>query len=170
MAIPIKSGKAPGVPMTAGMHQAVATEVRDLGEQPDTFNPGKTRRTVLVVFKNAAGQEASRFYNPSTHEKANLGKDVRAITGGAVPPEFKDLEAAWPAGMRGVQCQLLVVQKQNAKGYMNAAIQAVLPPAPGQNVVPAAAPTAAPAPPPPQATPAVQPAAAAVPANSNVGF
>jgi hypothetical protein len=138
MAIPVSSGKAPGKPMSPGMHAAVVTEVRDLGEQPDSYNPGKTRRTVLAVYKNAAGEEAARFYNPTMHEKAKLGKDVRAITGGAVPATFKDMGDTWPAGLIGMQCQLLVTNKQNTKGYTNADITAVLPPAAGQSVTPAA--------------------------------
>lgn len=168
MSIPVRSGNAPGVPMPAGMNPSVVTEIRDMGEQPDRFNPGKMRRTVLVVFKNAAGQEAARFYTPSTHPKANLGKDVRAVNNGEVPPEFKDMAQEWPAGLKSMQCLLLTKLGTNAKGYPTAEIQAVLPAQPGQAVVPAAVAAAAPI---PQAAPAAPPpAAAAVPATSAVGF
>lgn len=119
--------------MSAGLHQVVVTSVRDMGEQPDKFNPGKTRRQVLVTFKNAAGDEASKWYTPSFHEKATYRKDMEAAYGGKVPDEVRiDIEA-----IKGLQCQILAAVKKNTKGYENATASNVLPPASGQNVVPA---------------------------------
>lgn len=135
MAIPVKKGgTAPGVAMKTGLQQAVVTNVRDLGEQPDSFNPGKMRRQVVVTYTNAAGEEASRFYTPSWHEKANYRKDLESIFDGKGVPERlqNDIEA-----MLGVQAQIVVKQEKNLKGYLNAKVQSVLPPAEGQKVVPA---------------------------------
>lgn len=135
MAIPVKqSGPKPGTPMKNGLHQSVVTAVRDMGEQPDSFNPGKTRHQVLVTFKNATGDEASRWYSPSWNEKANYRKDLEAVFAGAdVPEQYrKDVES-----LVGLQCQVLATQKTNSKGYTNASIKNLLPPAEGQNVVPA---------------------------------
>jgi len=134
MGIPIrKSLDRPGVPMVAGINQAVITAIKDLGEQPDNFNPGKTKRQVIAVFKNAAGQEASRFYSPSFHKKAKLTGDLETIFGGTVPERIKEME-----DLIGTQCQVLVIQEKNLKGYTNAKIKTVLPPVANQNVVPAA--------------------------------
>ena len=89
--------------MPAGLHPVVITEVKDLGEQPDKFNPGKMRRTVIAVFKNAAGQQADRFYTPSMHEKSTLRKDLNGAFSGDIPERFfGDMEE-----LVGLQCQIL---------------------------------------------------------------
>lgn len=133
MSIPVKKGgAAPGVAMKTGLHMAVVTGVRDLGEQPDRFNEGKMRRSVVVTFTNAAGEEASRFYTPSWHEKANYRKDMESAFDGKVPEAIQnDIEQ-----VLGVQVQIVVKQEKNIKGYLNAKVQSVLPPADGQKVVP----------------------------------
>ena len=133
MGIPIKAGgQTPGVPMPNGLQQAVLVRVKDLGDRPNRFKPGSTTRQVVATFANAAGEEADKFYTPSFHEKSSLSKDLKAVYNGEIPAKIVEMES-----LVGMQCQVLVQQKKNDKGYTNAHVQAVLPPVANQNIVPA---------------------------------
>jgi hypothetical protein len=113
--------------MGEGLHQGVITDVKDLGEVVTSFG---AKHTVVARIKNAAGEEASRFYTPSLHEKSTLSKDLNAIYG-SVPPSF-DIES-----LVGQQVQVFVSETKKADGSIGAKVEKLLKPAKGQNVVPA---------------------------------
>lgn len=135
--------------MAEGMNPAVIFQVEDLGLQPvnpaivaknraqrqkeggDPNSVATTVHKVRINWNNEAGEQVSRSYKLSLHEKSNLYKDVKAILG-AEPGDAFDLE-----GLVGVQNQLLInheTSRANGKTYAN--IAAITKPAKGQNVKP----------------------------------
>lgn len=183
--IPLNFGRPRGPMMPNGVNAAVVVEVLDPVTKPNRFynpndanNSKKDTTQSQVIFKNAGGGEAEAYYSLSLHPKSNLFKHVTGVTGGTVPPELKTLRGQWPAGLMGMQCQLLIGVKPSTTGGQpkQGAILAVMPPAPGQHVVPPAAPVSNQ--PPANAAPGVHPVQAQQqpvnpaipPANSPVGF
>lgn len=110
--------------MEEGLHAAVISKVIDLREQDGPY--GK-KRTVVARFTNAEGEEASRFYTPSLHEKATLAKDLIALDG-AIPASF-DIEQ-----LVGRQVQVLVTTKTKPDGNISAKVEKLLKPKKNQNV------------------------------------
>jgi hypothetical protein len=110
--------------MPEGLHQAVFADVRDLGEVDGPY--GK-KRQIAARLVNAAGEEATRWYTPSLHEKSTLAKDLALLTG-SIPAKF-DIES-----LVGKQCQVLTTTKINGKGQASAKVEKILKPVAGQNV------------------------------------
>lgn len=122
-------------PMGEGLHQAVVAEVKDLGIISGQFGE---QHKFVARFVNAEGEEASRFYTPSIHEKSSLYKDWNPIVGLGEEFDIYSLE--------GQQVQVFVTAGEK-DGRPTAKVEKVLKPAKGQNVVAKknAAPAAAPA-------------------------
>lgn len=124
MAIVVEQKASNFTPMSEGLHAAVITSVKDLGVQQTPFGE---KHSVAVRFTNAEGEEATRFYTPSLHEKSTLAKDL-VVLKGAIPARF-DMES-----LLGEQAQVLVVNKVK-DGKVSAKVDRVLKPKAGQKVV-----------------------------------
>jgi hypothetical protein len=102
--------------MPEGLHLATFAEIKDLGEVTNQYG---TKRVIVARLKNDAGQEASRFYTPSLHEKSKLAKDLTAMYG-SVPKSF-DIES-----LVGQKVQLFVTNYVDGKGRTKAKIEKVM--------------------------------------------
>lgn len=136
--------------MAEGMNPAVIFKVEDLGLQPVSPNilqmnraqavkEGKDPNSVAtsvhkvrINWNNEAGEQVSKSYKLSLHEKAKLYKDVRAIIAGE-PGDSFDIE-----GLTGVQNQLLIVHEKSQNGKVYANIAAITKPLASQKVTPLA--------------------------------
>ena len=112
--------------MPTGLHQARIAEVKYLGKRAFSADE-EAKDNYVARFVNTAGEEASRFYTPSLHEKSKLAIDLLALDG-AVPDTFN------LGSLEGRQVQVLVQMGKNKKGYDSAKVISVAAPAPGQNV------------------------------------
>ena len=111
-------------PMPEGLWPAVISEVKDLGVITTQYGD---KHYVVARVTDAAGKEASRFWTPSLHEKSTLHKDYKAIKG-VPPPDKLDIES-----LVGTQVQVLI-SEITRDGEVDARIEKLMKPAPGQNV------------------------------------
>ncbi len=132
MAITV-SGKGGGsfIPAPAGVHQAVACDVVDMGNLETTWNGQKKIKHVirLVWQVEELMDDGKPFivqsrYTASLHEKARLRKDLESWRG--KPFTDAELEAFDLEVLIGVNCLLNVVQtSKNGTTYAN--VTAVMP-------------------------------------------
>jgi hypothetical protein len=124
MAMVVEQKASSFTPMPEGLHEAVFSEIKDLGEKETAFG---VKRTIAARLTDAQGREATRFYTPSLHEKATLAKDL-VILKGSIPAKF-DIES-----LVNTQCQVLITEGVNGKGQPTAKVEKILKPKPKQNV------------------------------------
>lgn len=122
MAIMVTAGENKDyAPAPEGTHQAVCCDVIDLGEVLDTFNPGKKKRVISLVWQLGAtitGRPerltAGKRYRRSLNEKATLRHDLESWRGRpftAAESLGFDLEK-----LIGANCLLNIVHKPSADG------------------------------------------------------
>jgi hypothetical protein len=107
-------------PAPEGPHQAVCCDVLDLGEVDDTFNPGKKKQVVRLVWQlNDLAEDGGRFtvskrYRRSLNTKSTLYADLTSWRGRPFTPAEMagfDLET-----VIGVNCLLNVAHKKSTDG------------------------------------------------------
>jgi hypothetical protein len=108
--------------MGEGLHKAKFSEIKDLGEITNQFG---TKRTIAARLVNDAGEEATRFYTPSLHEKATLAKDLLAIFG-KVPTKIEGGIDGLTKLLVGREVQILVTNSIDGKGRQKAKIEKLL--------------------------------------------
>lgn len=133
--------------MKPGINPAVITE-SVLKQIPDFEDKTKLNNKLVTRFVNAKGEEATRFYSLSFHEKSDLAKDLIGMgiyeSVAAIPQTVKIEDVV--KMLVGRQCvAVTTVGKPDKNGKPKAKIVSVTGPMDGQNVVPPARGAAAPA-------------------------
>lgn len=107
-------------PAPEGTHQAVCVDVIDLGQLPDSFNPGKTKHKVNIVWQiderrdDQKRHQLYKRYTLSLNEKATLRHDLESWRGKAFTRDEEmgfDVET-----VIGANCLVNVQHKQSQDG------------------------------------------------------
>lgn len=131
MAIIAKKSGTDFVPCPAGVHQAVAVDVVDMGKIESTFNgKAKSQHKVRVVWQVEELREdntpylVQKRYTLSLDDRATLRKDLESWRGRAFTDQ--ELEGFDLEMLIGANC-LLAVQHTNRNGTVYADVTAVMP-------------------------------------------
>jgi hypothetical protein len=107
-------------PAPEGTHQGVCVDVIDLGLLPDTFNPGKVKHKVNIVWQidesrdDGKRHQLYKRYTLSLNEKATLRKDLESWRGRVFTLDEEmgfDVEK-----LMGANCLLNVQHKKSVDG------------------------------------------------------
>ena len=138
MAIIAKDTGGGGEPIPVGVHQGACVNVIDLGMQPG-YQGKPAVHQIAVVWeideRRTEGENVQkRFtiakqYTLSLHEKANLRADLESWRGRPFTQE--ELAGFDVEKVRGVPCQINVVEGKKADGSVKYVVAAVIPPPKG---------------------------------------
>lgn len=126
----IVSGKPSFKPAPEGVHNAVCTDVVDLGEVPTQFGPKHKCRLVFQIDATDPENDNKRFiigarFNASLHQRSSLNKFLKSWRGREFTKE--ELEAFDLEKLVGANAQL-VIQHEEREGQVYANITSILKP------------------------------------------
>ena len=128
MSLIIKGSQSTFEPPPEGQHNAICCDVVDLGKVQDQWGEKHKCRIVWELeakMKDGKRYIASKKYNVSLHEKANLHKDLKSWRG--KPFTSEQLEQFDLESVIGVPCQLVITHNE-VEGAVFGNVIAVLKP------------------------------------------
>lgn len=112
-----------------GEHLATLSEYEDLGEMPDPYNQGKTKRRLKLVWQLEDGAEQWDWVTASLHSQSTL-YEIASVLMGQAPPKRLDLD-----NLIGMRCRIIIKHYQGQDGKTKSKVENYLPAPNGKPVV-----------------------------------
>lgn len=105
----------------SGEYTVSLASYEDLGEQPDTFNPGKMKRRLKLVWQFADGSTQWDWVTASIHPQATLYQIATYLLG-ENPPKKLNLDH-----LIGKRCRIITKQSKSEDGKTRSSVDTYLP-------------------------------------------